>query len=54
MSHHYQPDTEITDHRGRHPCTCGMPEQWRGHQVPDTDPDQRAAELRRVGERDED
>lgn len=53
MSHHYQPDIEITDHRGDHPCTCGMPQQWRGHDVPDTDPDRRAAELRRVGERED-
>lgn len=52
-THLYTPDQAIApDHRGRRPCTCGFPRQWRGHDVPDTDPDQAAHDARRLGEKE--
>jgi hypothetical protein len=48
--HVFQPDLEMTDHRGDHPCTCGMPKQWRGHDIPDTPEEAREIDARILGE----
>lgn len=36
-THLYVADrTVAADHRGRRPCTCGLPEGNQHHQIPDT------------------
>lgn len=53
-THAYTADRTVpADRNGRGYCTCGAPQTHPRHTLPDTDPDQRAAELRRVGERED-
>lgn len=32
------------------PCTCGMPKGWRGHDVPEPDPEAAVIDARILGE----
>lgn len=48
--HEFQADAAIEDWRGRHPCVCGMPKQWRGHDVPEQPPEVAEIDARILGE----
>jgi hypothetical protein len=49
-THPYLADQTIADYAGRRPCTCGMPEQWRGHEEPEIDPEAAVIAARILGE----
>jgi hypothetical protein len=54
-THEFQPDMTLpTDHNGRRTCLCGLPRRHQRHEVPDVDPEVRAADARRLGERNTD
>lgn len=50
----YTPDPRVpADQGGRLFCRwCGLPRRHPRHTLPDVDPDQTAAEARRIGERE--
>ncbi len=50
-THVFQPDPDNgPDHRGAYRCHCGLPEQHVAHRVPETHPDARLVDARRIGE----
>lgn len=51
MNKHPYAGDGIRDHKGHDRCqTCGLPKERDVHELPPTEPDVRAEEMRRVGE----